>query len=158
MQDFKIRCSAIGKLMSGNIRPNLTDELSKIYAKVEQDKSLTKLQKEKKDKYEYGCNNPELPKGVKTYLEDWHKEREYKRRKEFSSKYTDKGNAVEDDAIDFIGEALGLGFLMKNEEQFNNDFIQGTPDVIYNAVVIDNKSSWDCFTFPLYYNAIPNKD
>jgi len=140
--------------MAGDIYPTLTSAIKAIQSKVEAGKKLTELQQAALDKYELALNSPELPKGVKTYLEGWHKEQEYKRRKEFKSKYTDKGNAVEDDAIDFIGEALGFGFLMKNEEHFGNGFIQGTPDVIFNDLVIDNKSSWDCFTFPLYEDSI----
>lgn len=37
-------------------------------------------------------------------------------------------------------------------------FFCGTPDLIVENVVYDIKCSWDCFTFPLFENEIPNKD
>lgn len=118
IKEFKIRCSAIGKIM--------------------------------------GVRG--LGKTGQSFCEDWLKEQIYGRRKEFSSKHTQKGLDVEDAAIDFIAEHLEYGFLMKNEEYFNNDFLTGTPDVIIPEVVIDVKSSWDCFTFPYFAKDIPNKD
>ena len=117
MQQFKIRCSAIGEIMA--------------YPE-----------------------KSELPKGAITYVEDWYKEQLYSRRKEFTSKYTNKGNLVEDEAIDFIAREFGYGFLVKNEQRFENDFCTGTPDVLPKDEVIDNKSSWDCFTFPLFKTQI----
>ena len=127
MKEFKIRCSAIGKIMG---EPKL-----------------------KADK-EAG----ELSQTAKSYCEDWLKEQLYGVRKEFSSKYTQKGNECEDNSIDFIADQLGFGMLIKNEQFFENDFIQGTPDVILPDLIIDVKNSWDCFTFPLFETEIPNKD
>ena len=91
------------------------------------------------------------------YLETWVKEQIYNRRKEFSNKYTDKGITVEDNSIDYIAEQLGYGMLLKNEEYFENDYLTGTPDVILKDLVIDVKNSWDCFTFPLFADSVPNK-
>lgn len=93
-----------------------------------------------------------------TYIETWLKEQIYGRKKEFDSKYTQKGNEVEDNAIDLVVEHLGLGFALKNEKYFENDFICGTPDIILDDCIIDIKSSWDCFTFPLFDKELPNKD
>lgn len=92
----------------------------------------------------------ELSQTAKTYCENWVKEKLYNRTKEFTSKYTDKGIEVEGDAITFIAEQLNLGLVFKNEERFENEFMVGTPDLILADCVIDNKSSWDCFTFPLF--------
>lgn len=92
----------------------------------------------------------ELPKGAITYAENWYKEQLYSRSKEFTSKYTNKGNLVEDEAIDFIAQHFNYGYLVKNIQRFENDFCVGTPDVLPKDEVIDNKSSWDCFTFPLF--------
>lgn len=167
MRDFRIRCSAIGTLMSGSIYPTLTKELQGIYAKEKAGKALTENQQKKKDAYEHGLQNPELPQGVKTYLKTWWKERKYGyvhegkkvlRRKEFTSKYTDKGNKKEEDSIDFIAEALGYGYLEKYEgPRLRNEYIEGECDVLLPNVVIDNKCSWDCFTFPLFDDE-PNTD
>lgn len=94
-----------------------------------------------------------LSQTAKTYCETWLKEKLYNRFKDFSSKYTQKGIEVEGDAIKFISEQLNLGLVFKNEERFENDYLQGTPDLIISNYVIDNKSSWDCFTFPLFETA-----
>jgi len=97
-----------------------------------------------------------LAKTAQTFCKTWLKEQLYMRRNEFSSKYTDKGNIMEDNSIDFIGAQLDLGLLLKNEEELSNDFMTGTPDVRIPALIIDAKNSWDCFTFPLFEEDVPN--
>ena len=99
-----------------------------------------------------------LSKTTTTYLQDWVKEEVYGLKKSISSKYLDKGNAVEDDAIDYAAKELGWLFASKNDEHFEDEFFCGTPDVILEDKIIDIKSSWDCFTFPLFEDEIPNKD
>jgi hypothetical protein len=123
MKEFKIRCSAIGVIMTNP-----------------RSKSETPSETTKK------------------YCQEWVKEQIYNKKKQFSSKYTDKGNVVEDDSLDFVAEQLGLGMLIKNEELFENDFLRGTPDAITNDFIIDVKNSWDCFTFPLFETKVPDKD
>lgn len=100
----------------------------------------------------------QLSKTTLSYVDEWLKEQIYNRRKEISSKYLDKGNAVEDESIDFLASVQDYGFLIKNEQHFENDFLTGTPDVITKDEVIDLKNSWDCFTFPLFAKELPNKD
>lgn len=99
-----------------------------------------------------------LGKTGESYCESWLKEQIYNRRKEFTSKYTDKGNIMEDNSLDFIAEMLDYGMLVKNELFKENDFCTGTPDVILKDHIIDVKNSWDCFTFPLFDTEVPNKD
>ncbi len=70
-----------------------------------------------------------LSKTCKTYLQELAIEEMYGIRKEFSSRYTDKGNLVEDESISLAQEVLDFGLMYKNEEHFNNDFLTGTPDV-----------------------------
>lgn len=118
MENFKIRCSAIGQLMTN-------------------DRS--------------GKN---MGKTAYSYIEQWVKEQLYNRRKEFYSKQTDKGLTVENDAIQFAAEQENWGMVFKNEQHFESEFLTGTPDVILADKVIDIKSSWDCFTFPLFENII----
>ena len=123
MKEFKIRCSAIGKIMT-NARSK-TETLSKTTI---------------------------------SFLEEWSKEQIYSRRKEIFSKYLDKGNAVEVDSLNFIARELDYSSIKKNEESFENAFLTGTPDAILDDHIIDVKNSWDCFSFPLYFNSVPNKD
>jgi hypothetical protein len=86
----------------------------------------------------------------KTYLEEWVKENIYGVRKNIKSKYLTKGISVEDEAIEYYSEIEKLGFVLKNQDRFEDDFFTGTPDLIVGDTVYDFKSSWDCFTFPLF--------
>jgi hypothetical protein len=86
----------------------------------------------------------------KTYLDQWVKEQIYNTRKSISSKYLTKGIDVEDLAIDYYAQEKNLGFVLKNIEYFENDLMQGTPDLLFTDSVFEFKSSWECFTFPLF--------
>ena len=99
-----------------------------------------------------------LSKTAKTYIQELVLEHKYGIKKEFWSRYTDKGNEVEDEAISFVNDVLDLGFIYKNEERFENDFISGVPDVNTNEILLDVKSSWDATTFPFFETEMPNKD
>jgi len=99
-----------------------------------------------------------LSKTAKSYLEQLAKEELLGVRTEFSSKYTDKGNLVEDDAIELVEKVNEWDFLYKNEEHFSNDYVTGTPDVLTDDVLIDVKSSWNVDTFPIFDKELKNKD
>jgi hypothetical protein len=96
-----------------------------------------------------------LGKTGEGYCEDWLKEQIYSRKKDFSSKYTEKGLIMEDEAIDMVANYLNLGLLFKNEQYFESEYMTGTPDVILPEYLIDIKCSWDCFTFPLFDVEVP---
>lgn len=125
MNLFKIRCSAIGEIMTEPRKK--TDTLSKT---------------------------------AESYIDRWIKEQVYGRKYQFSSKYTNKGIIMEDSAIDFIAEMLGFGFLIKNEEYFENEYLTGTPDILpkRHDLVIDVKNSWSWESFPLLETEVPNRD
>ena len=99
-----------------------------------------------------------LSKTAKTYIHELILREKYGINKEFSSRYTDKGNQVEDIAIAMANEVLDVGFIYKNDENFQNDWITGTPDVITDEVLLDVKCSWDATTFPFFETEIPTKD
>src|SRR4051812_20906225 len=90
----------------------------------------------------------ELPTGAKTYLHKWLTEQLYDRTKTFTSKYTEKGNTMEDEAINYLANYYGWGLVSKNDEFFKNDVMMGTPDLVLASLIPDIKNSWDCFTFP----------
>jgi hypothetical protein len=92
MKAFKIRCSAIGKIMTN---PRTKGEL--------------------------------LSQTAKTYIEEEVLRAKYGIIKTFSSRYTDKGNLVEDEAIEMASNALELGFLYKNHEHFRKRLLDGNP-------------------------------
>lgn len=156
MKDFKIRCSAIGKIMGtgGIITPAQLTELQDLEAK----EKLTKAQETKKAKLTAKRDNPQLSETAKSYCKEWVKEQLYSRRPQISSKFMDKGNIMEDESIDLIAEKFELGLLVKNEEFYENEYAHGTPDVVLNSHIIDVKNSWSCFTFPLFDEEVPNDD
>lgn len=155
---FKIRSSANGSIMSGNIALSEPQQkkLDTFTAKLLEGKTLTKLQAEEEIKLINLRDNPKATKGMMTYCQDWLKEQLYGRRKQIKSKYLDKGNEVEDASIEFLNSQL-LTDYVKNEAYFENDFMTGTPDI--NAdIIIDMKNSYDFTTFPLFADKIDNMD
>lgn len=151
---------------------SLTDTQQAYVDKYSESEKITEKQKEKLDSYlekartakpltdkqreryntilEKRKRGPELPQGAKTYVETWLKERIYGKRKEFTSKYTDKGNLVEKDALKFLVQQMGWGFANINTKYFEDEFMCGTPDVILKPLIPDIKNSFDCFSFPLF--------
>jgi hypothetical protein len=99
-----------------------------------------------------------LSQTAKTYIEEQVLRAKYGVIKTFSSRYTDKGNLVEDEAIEMASNGLEIGFLYKNHEHFENEWLTGTPDVNTNDILLDVKSSWDATTFPFFATEIPTKD
>lgn len=100
----------------------------------------------------------QLSKTAQSYIQELVLEHKYGIKKEWSSRYTDKGNECEEDSITLANEVLNVGFIYKNEEHFQNDYITGTPDVNTNEVLLDIKTSFDGTTFPFFEDEIPNKD
>jgi len=100
----------------------------------------------------------QLSKTTKTYIQELVLVHKYGIKKEWSSRYTDKGNECEEDSITLANEVLNVGFIYKNEEHFQNDYVTGTPDVNTNEVLLDIKTSFDGTTFPFFEEEIPNKD
>jgi len=98
-----------------------------------------------------------LSQTAKSYVKQTLLEDEFGIKNEFWSRYTDKGNEVEQKSIDLCNDVLDFGFMYKNEERFTNKYITGEPDIITD-VVVDIKSSWDASTFPLFEDKLPNKD
>jgi len=99
-----------------------------------------------------------LSQTAKTYVEEQVLLAKYGIVKTFNSRYTDKGNLVEDESIKLASDVLDLGFILKNDEHFSNDWVMGTPDVNTDDILLDVKSSWDATTFPFFATEIPTKD
>lgn len=170
--DFKIRCSAIGQIMTesrGKTKAEKLEAVSfligetegKILAAKSGSKTLENLLA-KKDKLEAEKAEiialpdvPELSQTAKTFCEKWLKERLYERRRNFETKETRKGNMVEDDAIAFAIRVLGWDFAVKNEAPAENAYMKGTCDVNLPDFIADTKCSFDEFTFPLFEKSIP---
>lgn len=137
MEQFKIHCHAIGEIMGGVNRPTPKQlaELARLQEKAKT-KPLTANQQETvNDIIKRRDAKPELQKGAKTYCQKWLKERLYKRRKEFSNKYTEKGNLCEPEGIELTARIMGYGLISKNEKFFSDADICGTPDLILHDIV-----------------------
>lgn len=149
MNELKIRCSGLGRLMSGKIGLSETEtgKLLKFKEKEDSGKELTKIQAEEKTKLLFKLENVELPAGAKSYIEEIVEEKLYNFKEGFDTKQTQKGNLCEIDSINLFNEYFFTTF-KKNEEHFLNDFITGTPDVYNDEEVIDFKTSWSKKTFP----------
>lgn len=99
-----------------------------------------------------------LSQTAKTYLKERIIEDKFGKSKNFWSRYTDKGNQVEEHGISLCNQVLDTELLYKNYESFENDFITGTPDINTDNMLIDIKSSWSIYTFPFFEDKLPNKD
>jgi hypothetical protein len=114
--------------------------------------SLGKLLVEPRSKSEV------LSQTAKSYIEDLFNELEFGYRKEFSSRYTDKGLEMEDEAIQFASEQFDWEFVVKNTERFTNDYITGEPDINTDNLLADIKCSWSLDTYPMFEADLKNKD
>lgn len=163
---FKIRASAASEILAGKI--GLTDVQAAKLKELQQRKTdtengvpkispLTANMEKELEGLISKKSNPELPQTAKSYCEKWIKEQLYDRRKNFTSKYTDKGTQCEEGSIKFASAYYGWGNVEKNEEWFEDDYFQGTPDIITTNIVRDMKNVWDCFTMPLFDDKIQNE-
>ena len=169
---FKIRCSAASDIVSdgrgkgkveklADIQKTINETRAKMATAKPDSKTFSNLtEKLEKLAIEYAetmamPDVPELSAGAKTYCQNWVKEKLYDRRKEFTAKTTDKGNETEGDAIEFLNLHFGWMFAEKNQEHRTNEFLTGTPDIVLPNKIVDIKSSWDCFTFPLFEKSLP---
>jgi len=175
---FKCRASMVGKIMTEAkgltnyekylaAKQKIIDLTVRYEAYVDKTKKLAtgirevSLPKAKADveKYDKIKHIIELSETCKTYLKEWIIEQKYNRRKEFASKFTDKGNLTEQDGFGLINELLYTNnFLHSNTQQFEDEYKCGRPDVVIADTVIDNKSSYTIFTFPFGETEITNKD
>ena len=100
-----------------------------------------------------------LSETAKSFIEDVFREKEYGIYKDISSRYTDKGIQMEDEAIQLAGNVLGWDISVnKNEERLKNEWITGIPDINTDILLADIKCSWSGSTFPFFDTELPNKD
>jgi hypothetical protein len=156
-KDWKVRSSGKGQIMT-----NLTtqEDIDKIDLEI---KSLTnernsgvnangnkvKWTETKKDRLIYLIDkkkNPDaLPTGAISYLNEEFRNVFWGRKRILQNKYLEKGNIMEEDALQLVSDVHGK-FYAKNKEKFANDYSHGTPDH-KSTFIIDTKCSWDMDTF-----------
>lgn len=173
---FKIRCSAIGTIMTAPRGKSMAEKIAELAGKIQTATErhdalkpglkskealqgrILKMQEELASMLPYK-DAPNLSASCISYLQKWCNETLYGRKKEFTSKQTDKGNLVEEDAILYAsGHVIDMGLCSKNEEHFIGEYMHGTPDVLTENYVFDIKSAWDHDTFPLHSPEIPTED
>jgi len=79
----------------------------------------------------------------------------YGRSVNFRSKYTEKGNAMEDQSIELAASYFGWGDVKKNTVRKYNDYLTGEADIVLHGSIEDIKNSWSQKTFPLFGTDIP---
>ena len=91
----------------------------------------------------------ELSVGAKTYVKNAFKETYLEYKNIIKSPKFDKGNIMEEQAIELISELYNEPY-EKNEEERTNGFIKGTCDVSFENKIRDTKCPWSKVTFPLF--------
>lgn len=165
MKDFKIRCHALSKIMAGNVGLTEVQEQKLFELQLRKDNSKTGGVKPLTPNMEAELlglinkkENPELPQGAKTYCKIWLKQQLFNRKKEWKAIVVDKGLDCELDGIKFIADLFSYTDFQKNNEFFENEFMEGSPDILHDGKVRDTKLSWDLFTFPMFDADLDNED
>lgn len=148
------RCSSIHKLM-GNAK-SIDDSLMSDEAKAIKKLPATKRSPEQKKVLD-DLLFKTLSATAKTLVKEMLREKIHNAPYKFTgSKETEKGNAVEDDAILYLMKHEFIS-AEKNTVRFTNDFITGEPDVICNGVVYDTKCPWSYWSHPIFADDIESK-
>jgi hypothetical protein len=166
MSEIKIRSSQVGNIMTDargkSIKDKFTetkeslskkrDRLNSLSAKAEKTRERLTHEIETLElnlsQYESRLDEVNLSETCKSYLEEVFWKREFNISSEIVNKYLTKGIEVEDDSINLACDVHGWNN-QKNNDSFENDFLTGTPDMIFDEFIVDIKSSWSAKTFPL---------
>jgi len=148
---MRFRASELGHIMaderSAVITPTQLKELNRLLEKI----SLTDLQAVRRDELIAKRDAPPvLSQGAKTYIQKKALHHKYGIEDTIESRYLDKGIICEDEAVQIYATVSGEHLIFKNEEHFNNDFVQGTPDLILEDRIVDIKCSWSLDSFPFF--------
>lgn len=101
-----------------------------------------------------GRKKDTLSETCKTYIKELYLENELGIKKDFWSRYTDKGTRVEKEGIELANKVLewNLPFSTIHGEQkyHENEWINGHTDVCTDDLLADVKCSWNASTFPFF--------
>lgn len=153
--NFKVRCSAIQKVLStSKSNPVLTEKQKEKLSELESKPKLTDKQQEDlayllvlKD----NATKIVLSDSCIEYLMEayaWEAYNKHSISKEMDIEYTQKGKMQEEDSITLLSR-LDRAFYQKNTQRVSNDYLSGEPDLyigdsIMSATKItDIKSVWD---------------
>lgn len=176
---FKIRCSAIGQIMSDpqwkTPLAKYEDCLEKIRKAEEKydltvnktTKTATKLRDDIQRWYddlnelELRKDDIVLSKTCMTYIDQWIKENYYGRRKFLKTKALQKGVECEQEAIHILNKALGTKYeksIYKDGEKMENEWMTWHEDIDNkeNKITIDTKVCETIDTFPIIKEEVSN--
>lgn len=166
-QEFKVRCSAINKIMSNSrSNPQLTEKQAERWKELNlkgvltdpQRKELTELQVKKENSSKIILSDTCIE-----YLMEEYAFRVFRKKsisKEMDIEYTRKGKMCEDDGIDLLSEVENV-YYEKNTERVSNEFLSGEPDIYVGEAIMkakkitDLKNVWDYPGFLKKINSEP---
>jgi len=142
---FKIHASQTHKIMGKmgltETQQNRLNEL-KLRNSDPLAKALTQNMKDELSGLILKAEMPELPQTAKTFLHEWYAND----NEQVWSKYTDKGNMVEFDLIEFMAEKIGYGLAQKNQHERSDEYFIGSCDVEFPDLIVDVKAPWNVKT------------
>lgn len=157
-KEWRARCSSLGHILT-----NLPEKFSKddakrlkelIYEKEtgilpsgNKNRGWTDTKQTEIDKLLIKKNRKDsLPDGCITHLEDIFRSQFWGRKRLLHNKYLEKGTMSEEDALELLSVIDGEPH-WKNDQQFDNEFIQGCPDNIEEVIGRDTKCNYDMDTY-----------
>ena len=102
--------------------------------------ALGQVMTEPKLKFDKEAGN--LSETAKTFCKNLYREIKYKRHQEFSSKYTEKGIAMEEDGLTLLSDVRNK-FFQKNSERLTNDYVTGEPDAFIGKSIKEAVEGFD---------------
>jgi len=91
-----------------------------------------------------------LSETAKSYIEEIWLQNKFGYKEEVMTDEMLKGLICEQDSMELVQKVLGGNFRVKNRENFKNDYLTGTPDIILPDTVEDLKTS---FTIKTFFNS-----
>ena len=161
MDNLRIRCSSLGKIMgqpkqAAGLTANQKIDLKKLEEKEErtekQEIEYKRLIAKRDFKPDFN-----ITQTAKTYIQDLVKEIVFNYSPEITTKEFEKGNTVEDDSIELYNEVFFANY-KKNTVRKDNKWITGECDINAPTKIIDVKSPWSKKTFPATPNEGVNTD
>jgi len=156
-KDWKERCSSLGHLMTNLQTKEDKQKLKDDIKILENERDLginvngnkvkwtdNKIESLNKLKEKLNADD-ELSSGIKTHLDDVFRAVYWNRSRMLSNKYLEKGNIMEEDALQLVSD-VDNEFYIKNKDLLQNDYIIGTPDNKQD-IIRDTKCNWDMTTF-----------
>lgn len=139
--NYKFRASSMGRLMVQG-KNSITQKQLDTIDMLQQKEKITEKQQIELARLIQKRDNPELSATTKSYLLEVWVEEVFGRRKDFTSKFTEKGNYAEEDSLTLVTNVRDQLYL-KNKETLENEWVRGTPDIILADKIIDIKTKWD---------------